>query len=406
MTTNPQSASYFDSAVNAFRRFVKSIRRRPKSLPQTLDEKWCSTLHNPIFGISFLDRNHRFIATNSAYRAMTGYTDEELRKLSPLDMGVPAEREIDRTLFGELREGRRQHYEMVKQLRRKDGGLIWVQLYVLAIPDVASNSPLALAMVFEITEKKRAQDALREASDELARIARMTRMDAFTASIVHEINQPLGAVVTNANAALRWLALATPNLDEAGAALRRVVRDGHNTADLIKGIRDRFKVATKDRIPVDVNEIIHEVVALADSELQKRPIVIHTKLAESLPLVMADRVQLQHVIFNLVTNSIDAMELVSEPSRILHVESSVNTKGDVLVVVADSGSGIQPENIDRIFDTFFTTKPHHMGMGLSISRSIIEAHDGRLWAEPNIAHGAIFRLSLPAAGSPGRLTGD
>jgi len=398
VTTNPQSpGTRLDSAVNAFRRFVRSIRPHPKSALQTLDEKWRSTLHNPIFGISFLDQNQRFIATNAAYQAMTGYTDDELRKLTPLDISIPGEREINRALFKELQEGRRQHYEMVKQLRRKDGRLIWVQLHVFAIPDAASGSRFALGMVLDITERKRAQDALRETSAELARIATMTRTGAITASIAHEINQPLGAVVTNADAGLRWLALATPNLEEARAALRRIVRDGHSAAEVIRGIRDRFRIGSKDRISVDVNEIIHEVVALADSELQKRPIVVHTKLAESLPPVMADRVQLQQVIFNLVTNSIDAMDLVAERNRILCVESSVNDKGDVLVTVADSGTGIEPEKLDRIFDTFFTTKPHGLGMGLSISRSIIEAHHGRLWAEPNTAHGAVFRLSLPGS---------
>jgi PAS domain S-box-containing protein len=377
-------------------------RRRDTHMPNA-EDKWRSMLENPVFGISFIDEHQRFIATNKAYQAMVGYTDEELRRMTPLDISVPGEREINQMLFMEMQAGRRRHYEMVKQLRRKNGELIWVQLYVFAIPDRASHSQLAFGMLFDITEKKQAEDALQEMRGELARVARLTRMDAITASIAHEINQPIGAVVANANAGLRWLSRETPDLGETRAALQRVVRDGHQAAELIKQIRAKFKTGGQNRVPVDLNELIREVVALAQTELQKRPIVVHLDLADELPPVTADRVQLQQVISSLITNAVDAMDMVTDRSRIIRVESNFNDRNEVLVAVADAGTGVEPELVDRIFDTFFTTKPHGMGMGLSISRSIIEAHEGRLWVEPGVCNGAVFRLSLPAHDAVGEL---
>jgi signal transduction histidine kinase len=250
-------------------------------------------------------------------------------------------------------------------------------------------------MVFDITATKPAEDALHEARATVERTARMSRMDAMTGSIAHEINQPLGAVVANANAGLRWLSRTTPNLDETRAALGRIVRDGHLTADMINGIRDKFKTSGQTLTAVDLNELVREGVAVAQGEPRKRPFVVHTALADALPPVTADRAQLQQVIFNLITNAIDAMEPVVDRNRVLRVWSGTRDN-EVLLAIADSGTGIAPEHVERIFDAFFTTKPHGMGMGLSISRSIVEAHDGRLWVEPGALHGAVFRLSLPA----------
>jgi len=193
------------------------LRRAEGSLKES-EARWRSVVENPIFGISFVDQQHRFVATNPTYQRMVGYTNEELRKLTPLDISVPGERELNELLFKELQQGKRQHFEMVKQLRRKDGTLVWIQLYVFAIPDAETKTQLSFGMMQDITDIKRAHDELETTRAELVRVARMNRLGAMTASIAHEVNQPLGAMVANANAALRWLAKAPPDLDETRAA--------------------------------------------------------------------------------------------------------------------------------------------------------------------------------------------
>jgi PAS domain S-box-containing protein len=357
-------------------------------------------VQNPIFGISFIDQQHRFVDTNPAYQRMVGYTNEELRRMTPLDISVSGEREVNAMLFKELREGKRQHFEMVKQLRRKDGKLIWIQLYVFSIPDPEKKSQLMFGMMQDITETKQSQDALEATRAELARVARINRFGAMTASIAHEINQPLAAMVANANAAQRWLANANPDLDEVRAALKRIGNDGHRAAELVQGIRAMFKNEGQKRVLVDVNELIREVLALVQSDLLERRISVFTFLSADLPQVMADRVQLQQVIMNLVTNAIDAMESITDRPQTLRVKSEVRNGEAVLVAIEDSGTGIDPEKMDRLFDTFFTTKPHGMGMGLSICRSIIEAHNGRLWASAGAQYGSVFRFELPIKQEP------
>jgi PAS domain S-box-containing protein len=352
-------------------------------------------VESPIFGISFIDRNHRFISTNQTYQRMVGYTNDELRQLTPLDISVPGEREVNDMLFKELREGKRQHFEMVKQLRRKDGRLIWIQLYVFGIPDAETNEQLLFGMMQDITESKQSQDALAATRAELARVARVNRFGAMTASIAHEINQPLAAMVANANAAQRWLANPTPDLDEVRAALKRIGSDGHRAAELVQGIRAMFRNGGQKRVPVDLNQLVCEVLALVQGDLLERRVSVYTDLSADIPQVMADRVQLQQVIMNLVTNAMDAMAPVTDRQPILRVKSEIRDGDRVVVAVEDSGTGIDPEKMDRLFDSFFTTKPDGMGMGLSICRSIVEAHNGRLWASAGAPYGSVFRFELP-----------
>jgi len=370
------------------------LRRAEGSLKES-EARWRSVVENPIFGISFIDQQHRFVATNPTYQRMVGYTNEELRKLTPLDISVPGERELNELLFKELQQGKRQHFEMVKQLRRKDGTLIWIQLYVFAIPDAETKTQLMFGMMQDITESKRAHDELETTRAELIRVARMNRLGAMTASIAHEINQPLGAMVANANAALRWLAKTPPDLDETRAALRRIGADGHRAAEVIQGIRAMFKNDGQKRVALDINQLIREVLALVQGELRKRHISVDAELGEGLPQVTADRVQLQQVIMNLVTNAIDAMETVTDRRPMLRVRSEVRDGETVVVAIEDSGIGIDAAKQDRLFDTFFTTKPDGLGMGLSICRSIIEAHNGRLWWTAGAQHGSVFRFELP-----------
>jgi len=256
-------------------------------------------------------------------------------------------------------------------------------------------------MAFDVTEKKQAQDALRNTRAELARFARMNQIVAVTGSIAHELNQPLAAIGASANAGLRWLTRTTPDLGETRAVLQAIVRDAHQAGEVIQGIRAMFKAEGQTRISVDLNALVREVLVLAQGEHPIWPVEVQTELNENLPPVTADRVQLQHVMFNLITNAIDAMDSVIDRPRILRVKSERNGSEGVIVTVEDSGTGIALENIDRIFDTFFTTKPHGMGMGLAICRSIIESHGGTLSASPGYPHGAIFRIVLPIGRSGG-----
>jgi PAS domain S-box-containing protein len=250
----------------------------------------------------------------------------------------------------------------------------------------------------DITERKRAEEALRKAQADLAHVTRVVTMGELVASIAHEVNQPLTGVVAHAGTCLRWLAAQPPDLEEARHALELIVRDGKRANEVIGRIRGLVKKVPPRRDPMDVNTVILEVIALTTSELQRNHVDLRTHLASHLPLVPADRIQLQQVILNLVVNAIEAMSGVGDRPRELVVDSGEDDSNDVFVEVRDSGPGLDPANLPRLFDSFYTTKPEGMGMGLSISRSIIEAHGGRLQATANLPHGAVFRFTLPAEG--------
>jgi signal transduction histidine kinase len=220
-------------------------------------------------------------------------------------------------------------------------------------------------------------------------------MGEITASIAHEINQPLAAIVTNARAGLRWLGSDPPELGEAESALRRIISDGHRASEVVAGIRAMFRKGERANAYYDVNVLIREVVALVNGELKNNKVETRLDLGNDIPKILADRVQLQQVVLNLMINAIEAMGSTQNGARVLGVNSEVREGRDILITVQDSGPGIEPENLDRIFDRFFTTKSNGMGMGLSICRSIVEAHNGRLWAEPDVRPGSVFRISLP-----------
>jgi C4-dicarboxylate-specific signal transduction histidine kinase len=239
-----------------------------------------------------------------------------------------------------------------------------------------------------------AQDALRVAQEQLARAAQASRIGAMAASIVHEINQPLTAIATNADASLRWIDRTPPDLGRIRKSLDQIVHARQRTADAIQGIRAMFKSEETSRGSVDLNELINEILTLTQGELQKRTIVVRTELAEVPLFVIANRVQVQQVLFNLVTNAIEAMDTVVDRGRSILIKTEL-VGGEASVAIEDSGTGIPSENLERIFSTFFTTKARGMGMGLSICRSIIESHGGRLWASARHPYGTVFRFTLP-----------
>jgi C4-dicarboxylate-specific signal transduction histidine kinase len=245
-----------------------------------------------------------------------------------------------------------------------------------------------------ITEQKRAEEALRQAQADLAHVNRVTTMGELTASLAHEVNQPIAAAGTDANTCLRWLTRDQPNLEEARAAASRVVKDTTRAAEIISRIRLLFKKDNSQRELVDVNELIREMIVLLRSEASRYSISFRTDLAADLPQIMADRVQLQQVLLNLMINGIDAMKEV-DGMRQLSINSRRPENEHMQISVSDTGVGLPPQKADQIFNAFVTTKPNGTGMGLSISRSIVQAHGGRLWAGDNSPRGASFNFTLP-----------
>ncbi|MEA2821276.1 MAG: hypothetical protein QOJ86_3280 [Bradyrhizobium sp.] len=254
---------------------------------------------------------------------------------------------------------------------------------------------LAAALIASLSEQKRAEEALREAQAVLAHVSRVTTMGELCASLAHEVNQPIAAAVTNAGACLNWLARDTPNLEKARESAMRIVEDGTRAAEIIGRIRVLCKKGTPQRELVDVNEVIQELIVLLRSQITRYRISVQMVLAADLPQIMGDRVQLQQVMMNLTMNSIDAMKDV-DGTRELAIKSHLTENEQLMVCVSDSGVGLPSQQANQIFDAFFTTKVHGTGMGLSISRSIVASHNGRLWAAHNSPRGASFHLILPA----------
>jgi signal transduction histidine kinase len=279
--------------------------------------------------------------------------------------------------------------------------------YFLRVDYAAQDEIGRLSGAFNDMMSELAAAREREAADEarvsamqaeLARTARLTTMGQIAASIAHEINQPLAAIVASGNAGLRWLSNPVPNLDESRAVLKRIVADGHRAGKVINGIRAMFKDEGGVRADLAINDLIEEVLALLHRDLTHKKVVVHTELGTGLPKIPVDRVQLQQVLVNLILNGAEAMASVTDRPRLLQITSSRSDDG-VLVTVADSGTGIDPQHRDRIFEAFFTTKSQGMGMGLSICRSIVQSHGGRLWTSPRAPHGSVFSMTLPIISS-------
>jgi signal transduction histidine kinase/ligand-binding sensor domain-containing protein len=276
--------------------------------------------------------------------------------------------------------------------------LLWM-LYKLRVRSIQQRSE-QLAVINaklegQITERKQAEEALRQAQADLAHVSRVTTMGELTASLAHEVNQPIAATVTSANSCIRWLEADVPNIEKARAAAARIVKDGTRAAEIITRTRLLFQKGAQQLELVDVNEVIEEMIVLLHGETTRFAVSIRTDLATDLPQVMGDRVQLQQVMMNLMMNSIDAMKDV-DGKRELAIKSLTAENEQLLVTVSDTGTGLPPQQADQIFDAFFTTKPHGTGMGLRICRSIVESYGGRLWASENSPRGASFYVSLPA----------
>jgi C4-dicarboxylate-specific signal transduction histidine kinase len=249
--------------------------------------------------------------------------------------------------------------------------------------------------VTDITESKRAEEALRTSQAELAHVTRIMTMGELAASIAHEVNQPLSAIVASGSACIRWLDGPVPNLADAREAAQRIVRDGKRAGEVIARIRALTRKANTEKERLDLNGMIEEVVALVGGEILKNRVALRTELRDDLPAVLGDRIQLQQLVLNLVMNAIEAMSAVADWPRELAITTQNGEPDHVVVAVRDSGVGLDPKSSERIFEAFYTTKPAGMGMGLSISRSIVQDHGGRLWAVANDGPGTTFQFTVP-----------
>jgi PAS domain S-box-containing protein len=371
-------------------------RRNTEATLRASEERWRSMFEASAVGIAVLDQQHHFAATNEAFQKMVGYTSEELQSLAPTDIAHEDDREATQKLIENVHSGKRQDNPSEKRYHRKDGRVIWVRVSAARAIDSGSSFQGIPAVIEDITERKRAEGDLHDAREALSRATRLTMMGELAASIAHEINQPLGAIIMNGNACERLLAVSPPDLDEVKDGLAAIVSDGNRASEVLSRIRGMLKSASPEQMQVDVNQTIVEVLALSRHELQQHRVSVLTELHPDLPRIQADRIQLQQVVLNLVMNGIDAMRLINDRSRILTVRSQLDDRRNIVVNVTDSGVGLDPASRERIFETFFTTKAAGMGMGLAISKSIIEAHRGRLWAAPGSPVGAMFAFALPS----------
>lgn len=359
------------------------------------EERWRSVFENSAVGVALTDLNGRFIATNLVYQKMLGYTEDELQQLTFLDITHEENVEHNQTLIGELLDGKRQQFQIEKQYRRKDGQRVWVRNNVSVVPGTERVPRFLMALSEDITQRKLWEEALAKARFELAKVARITSLGVLTASIAHEINQPLSGIITNASTCLRMLSADPPNVDGARETVRRTIRDGNRASDVITRLRTLYSKKEPSPESMDLNEATREVTALSLSELQRSGVMLRCELADDLPPVVGDRIQLQQVILNLLRNAADAMNTIEDRPKQVLIRTERGEGNQVRLSVKDSGVGLTPQSADKIFEAFYTTKTDGMGIGLSISRSIIEAHQGRLWATPNDGPGATFSFAIP-----------
>ena len=372
-------------------------RRRTEETLRASEQRWRSMFEASAVGIALTDENRRFVAANEAFQKMIGYTSEELSNLGPVEITYEDDREATREMLDDMLSGRQADYHVEKRYRRKDGAVIWVRISTARAPEPGSSLHGIPTIIEDITERKRAEDELQEAREALLRVARLSTMGELSASIAHEVNQPLSAIVANGIACQRLLAAATPDLEEAKEAVGDIVSDGRRASAVLARIRQLAKKSVPERVSVDVNGAISEVLSLTRQELQRSQVSTRTELDPNLPSVLADRVQVQQVVLNLVMNGIEAMRGVKDRARVLGVTSAVAAPAAITVTVEDTGIGFGNNEPEHIFETFFTTKDDGMGMGLSISRSIVQAHGGRLWAAARAPIGAAFSFTLPAS---------
>lgn len=366
--------------------------RAARELATGLQAKVRRLVDANIMGIFIWNLEGEIVEANESFLRMVGYDREDILAghVRWTDLTPREWRDRDGCALAEMRRvGSAQPYE--KEYLQKGGGRVPVMVGGALFEEGGNDG---VAFVLDVTERKRAEEALHEAQAVLAHVTRVTTIGELAASIAHEVNQPLAAVVTNCNAGLRWLAGSPPNLDELAGCLRRIIQDGNRASEVVTRIRSLVRGLGPVKERLDLNDQVREVLRIANPEARRYGVSVQTELAP-LPPVRGDRVQLQQVILNLVMNGIESMKDVMDRPRELLIRSAPVESSQVLLAVEDRGVGLDEKSVERVFEAFYTTKPEGMGMGLSISRSIVAAHGGRLWAGPNDDYGARFQLTLP-----------
>jgi len=335
---------------------------------------------------------------NAGAESIFGYNAHEMIGQSITRIIPPELQKEEKEILRRIRQGDRiKNYETVRNC--KDGRRIDISLIISPVLDQSGNVVGASKIARDITAEKRAEAELQQIQVELARVARVSTVGELTAAIAHELNQPLAGVVNSGNACLRWLCSEPPDISAARKSGERVVAAGERAAEVIKRVRALVEKAPPQREQFNINDAIAEVFALIPGEIQRNSISLRTNFANEMPFILADRIQLQQVILSLVLNAIEAMSGVQSPRDLLVASAKSDSDDGVLVTVLDSGTGLDQNSLDRLFEPFFTTKAQGMGIGLAVSRTIIQAHGGLLWARPNSPRGAVFTFSVPAEGA-------
>jgi PAS domain S-box-containing protein len=357
------------------------------------EERWRNLFETSSVGIALTEPGGKLLRANQALQTMLGYSEASLRLMSLSDL-----------MAGEAASGPQEPGGGLElPLRRADGSIVWVSLSLSVIPASDRSPALASAVVVDISARRQAIDDWQKGQAEVANATRLITMGVLAASIAHEVNQPLSGVVTNGQAADRWLRADPPDVAEARAALSRIVRDGNRAAEIIRSIRNVLDPVGEEPKPVSVNKVIERLVPLVENELAAQKIGLTLDLASGLPKVTGDAVQLQQLVLNLILNGIDSMRGEQAADRRLIIRTRA-ADGEVVVSVEDRGSGLPDIGHDRLFEPFYTTKAEGMGVGLAICRTVVEGHGGRIWAESLVPRGARFAFALPAADAGGTLS--
>ncbi len=374
-------------------RRMSEDRKRAEARLEKSEERWRAVFENSAVGIALTDLNGRFLATNSAFQTMLGYSADEFQALRFLDITHQDDRERNRVLAAELLGGVRNQFQIEKRYWRKDGAQIWVRNSVSLAPGSEKTPVAIMAIVEDITERKQAEETLRRTQVELAHVTWAARLGEMTASIAHEVNQPLAAVVANGHACLRWLSALPPNVAKAVEAAQRIVKDGKDAGEVVQRVRALFKRTAVEKARLDLGVVIAEVLRLLDSYPARPHVALDLALDPDLPPIFGDRVQLQQLVMNLTLNAFEALEPVTDRPKQLSVRSLRAGADQAVIQISDNGVGL--DDPVAAFQPFVTTKPGGLGLGLAICRSIAVAHGGSLSAERNTGFGTTFTVTLP-----------
>jgi len=374
----------------------KSLQEGMRAL-QISERRWQGFYENTAVGIALADADGRIMKANPALQRMLGYGPAEISGLSFVDISEESEKAATRHNVQGLTRGQRGSYQLQKRYERRDGSYLWAKVCASVIPEVDREGPRVAVIVEDLTAQKSAEDALAKTQGDLARVSRLTTMGELVASIAHEVNQPLAAIVTNSHAALRWLEREEPDYQEVVAALQRVHRDAAHAGDVIARIRRFLKKEGLKRERVDIPGMIDALIQMLRRTLSEAEVVVDIRLPPVLPALFGDQVQLQQVILNLLVNAVDALRQQRDRPRRIDLRVHQSPDCGALFTVEDNGPGIPADMAGTIFEPFCSTKSDGLGMGLAISKSIIENHGGTLWLDASSAHGTRFAFCLPAS---------